>query len=175
MKMAEFMTSDSPYLCKEMLWDTPVVVTIDHVEGNHDVPIPDSSRTQKKKVMFFEGKRLGLVINAGHRKFLKRVFGGNDTREWKGRQVLLYVEPAATYQGQRVGGIRMAVKTGRGVVFSGTDKGAQGPPRGAPVPIVTTSAPVPREDGGPPHPSEEPGGPPDEGPDYDRQPGEDDE
>ena len=43
MKMAEFMTSDSPYLCKEMLWDTPVVVTIDHVEGNHDVPIPDSS------------------------------------------------------------------------------------------------------------------------------------
>ena len=149
MKMSEFMTSDSPYLCKEMLWDTPVTVTIDRVEGDHDVPIPDSSRTQKKKVMFFQGKKLGLVINAGHRKFLKRQFGGKDTREWKGRQVLLYVERTATYRGAAVGGIRMALRTERGIEWSGTEPKGKGPPAGAEPPRVAV-APAPADYAAPP-------------------------
>lgn len=148
MRMAEFMTSDSPYLCKEMIWDTPVVVTIDRVEGDHDIPIPDSSRTQKKKVMFFQAKKLGLVINAGHRKFLKRQFGGSDTREWTGRKVMLYVERTATFRGSEVGGIRMALRTERGIEWSGTEPRGKGPPAGAePPPLeapAATSQPAPQ-------------------------------
>ena len=136
MLMNKFMESDSPYLCKELIWDTPVVVIIDRVEGDHEVPIPNSSKTAKKKVMFFRGKKLGLVINAGHRKFLKRLFGGNDTREWRGRKLLLYVEPSATYRGQTVGGIRMAI----GAEWSGDEPLGKGPPKDAEPPPLNAGA-----------------------------------
>ncbi len=178
MKMSEFMTSDSPYMSKETIWGTPVLVTIDRVEGNHDVPIPNSSKTSKKKVMFFEGKKLGLCINAGHRKFLRRLLGGKDTREWKGRHVLLYVEPTATYKGDEVGGIRMAIRTDRGIEWSGSEPRGKGPPAGAQVPRLDAheqaAAPPPAAEQSRPTgaqvgpPQDEPPPPPDE-----RQPGED--
>lgn len=136
MKMSEFVASDSAYLCKEMIWDTPVIVAIDRVEGGHDVPVPNSSKTEVRKVLFFVGAKKALVLNAGHRKFLKKVFGGADTREWHGRRVLLYVEPAARFQSKAVGGIRIAVTTDRGVRFSGDDPGAKGPPSGIAPPHV---------------------------------------
>jgi hypothetical protein len=150
MKMSEFMTGDSPYLCKEMLWDTPIIVTIDRVEGNHDVPIPESSRTQRKKVIFFGGKKLGLVLNTGHRKFLKRMFGGNDTRQWKGRKVMLYVDPTAKFKGKKVGGIRMAI----GNECSGTEQ--NGPPRGANPPPLSAPAETADESTGAVAPADEP-------------------
>ena len=142
MKMSEFMTSDSPYLCKEMLWDTPVVVTIDRVEGGHKVSVPNSNKKEIRKVMFFTEAKLGLVINAGHRKFLRRLFGGRNTNEWKGRRVMLYVEPTAKYAGEEVGGIRMALRTSKGVEWSGSEPRGKGPPADAEPPGLEGAAPA---------------------------------
>jgi hypothetical protein len=108
MKVTELLISDSPFLCKEFLIPGPVKLTIDKVLGGQLVPKPGSSQKEKRNVMTFRGTDKGLVLNATNRKWMVRVLGGRDTREWAGKELVLYFDPTPRNPDGSNGGIRIA-------------------------------------------------------------------
>lgn len=89
-QISDYLAESSQYLCKELIWDKVLDLTIDRVEGGHNVPVPGTSKKDKCIVLFFDGAAKGHVLNRGRAKFLARKFG-NNTATWKGKRVTLYV------------------------------------------------------------------------------------
>jgi hypothetical protein len=48
-----------------------------------------------------------LVMNITNAQICEQVFGSDDTDDWIGKQIVLYVDPNVSYGGKIVGGIRM--------------------------------------------------------------------
>ena len=96
----------SDWLCAE---DLPpgkdVAVTISRV-----VRVTGAEFEQGRKVdggaLEFVGKRKRLLLNATNRKMLVRLFGAM-TGQWKGRTILLYIDPHVQMMGKRVCGVRI--------------------------------------------------------------------
>lgn len=108
MKVAE-LVADSPYLCKEQLWDRVLTVPIDRIEAGHSIPVPNTSRKDRRNVLFFVGAKKGLVLNRTNSKFLVQMLGGNDTSEWRGQKITLYVDKSNKNPDGSHGGIRIAI------------------------------------------------------------------
>ncbi len=89
MDAAKALAESSEYLCKELVWDAVLDITIDRVEMK-GIPKPGSSKKDRCPVIFFEGRTKGHVLSRGRFKFLIRHYGG-ETDAWKGKPVLLYV------------------------------------------------------------------------------------
>lgn len=120
------LLANSPYICKEMLWDSPPVeVVVARVEAGHQVPKPGSSKRDRKCVLFFEKKKKGLVLNARNTKFLIRTLGTTNTAAWVGKRLVLYVDKSVKMGSAKCGGIRMAI----GQLYSGD----QAPPGFKPI------------------------------------------
>ncbi len=48
-----------------------------------------------------------LVLNSTNIQLCERIFASDDTDEWVGKKVVLYVDPNVSYGGKVVGGIRV--------------------------------------------------------------------
>ena len=48
-----------------------------------------------------------LVMNITNAQICEQVFGSDDTDDWIGKQIVLFVDPNVSYGGKIVGGIRM--------------------------------------------------------------------
>lgn len=151
MKMSEFIATDSEFLCKEQIAPYGAVKAIIERADWGDVAKPGTSKKERRRVLHFKGWKKGLVMGAAcNRKFLAKVYPATDTADWAGKPIYLYVDPTATYGGQQVGGIRLAL----GDAYSG----AIPPPKPCPVPRESSpgqadpdptieAAPVEREPG----------------------------
>jgi len=107
----------SSYLGKDDLYE-PVTAVISDVRLEE---IAGGAGSEDKPVMHFEGGTKSLVLNATNWNTLEAVYG-EDTDDWRGRAVELYIDPGVVYAGKRVGGVRVRVPSnGRRAAPAGGD------------------------------------------------------
>lgn len=90
----------SDYVKAADLGRNRVKATIDNVTiekiGNED----------QKPVVYFQGKEKGLVLNKTNANMISEIAGTDETDDWKGVQIVMYVTKVE-YAGKRVDGIRV--------------------------------------------------------------------
>lgn len=90
--------------------------------------IGQGKEAEEKWILYFEETTKGVVINATNLDTLVELFGSDESEDWEGETIVLYVDPDVRYAGKKVGGIRFkgvqekkAVKTqDKAVVSNGT-------------------------------------------------------
>ena len=60
-----------------------------------------------KYIMGFEELEKPLVLNSTNIQLAERAMGSDETDEWIGKKLVLYVDPNVSYGGKIVGGIRV--------------------------------------------------------------------
>lgn len=76
-----------------------------------------------KYVVFFKEFDKGMVLNATNIKRLGKALG-DDTDDWLGGQVILFVDESIEFGGNVVGGLRIRASTRRGVTSQRTEPDA---------------------------------------------------
>lgn len=95
--------TDSKYLRKEDI-EGEVIVTIVKV-GQGNVAMDDQPEEKKWMIKFKEFPK-PMVLNSTNISLLAKLCG-DDTDEWIGKEVVLYVDENVSYAGKLVGGIRV--------------------------------------------------------------------
>jgi hypothetical protein len=67
----------------------------------------EGAEPEHKWALTFEESDKPLVLNFTNIQLCEKVFGSDDTDHWKGKKVVLYVDPNVSYAGKIVGGIRV--------------------------------------------------------------------
>ena len=98
----------SNYIGKDDVPD-PVIAIIDDVERQ---PIRnDAGGTDDKPVMTFaHGQFKPLILNNINWMTLEDAYG-EDSDDWRGKPVEIYVDPSVMFAGRRVGGVRLRIPT----------------------------------------------------------------
>ncbi len=99
MKARRFL---SAYLQKEDIPDSGAVV---RVRAAKEETLEENERS--KLILYFDGLDQGLVCNKININVLIDVLGSDETDDWIGRDIELYVDPSVMFGGKRVGGIRV--------------------------------------------------------------------
>ncbi len=84
---------------------TGVLMTVASCE-RHNVA-QEGADPELKWCLSFEESDKPLVLNATNIQLCERIFNSNNTDEWIGKRVVLYVDPNVSYGGKVVGGIRV--------------------------------------------------------------------
>ena len=95
----------STYLGKDDLHE-PMTATIADVRLEEISG--DRGSTEDKPVMSFDNGMKSLIVNTTNWNTLEAAYG-EDTDDWRGQPVELYVDPGVVYAGKRVGGVRVRV------------------------------------------------------------------
>lgn len=72
----------------------------------HNVAMEGAEPEFKWCLTFAENDK-PLVLNSTNIQLCERVFGSDDTDQWVGKKIVLYVDPNVSYAGKIVGGIRV--------------------------------------------------------------------
>jgi len=107
-KVSEMIVSK--FLRKEDL-DDDLVVTCKAVTLED---MPGDGREQRWVLAFRELPK-GLVLNSTMIRVLAKAFG-DDSADWSGQKVTLYVDPNVAFKGQVVGGLRVRPIRGKSAV-----------------------------------------------------------
>ena len=97
----------------------PVNVTIEDVRV---VEFESDEGTKEKPVLSFKGAKKTMVLNKTNFLFLQHLFGTDETDEWRGKRVQIFVDEGVTFQGRITPALRIRA----------VDKAP--PPRPAPLP-----------------------------------------
>jgi hypothetical protein len=100
MKTSEMF--QSKYL-KQADVPSPIVATMAGVEMQ-DVGQDDKKET--KAVLSFQGRIKPMVLNVENGTTLEELYG-DDSDNWVGKQIEIYVNPDVKYGGKKVGGLRL--------------------------------------------------------------------
>jgi hypothetical protein len=91
----------SKFLRAADLQDQNINVTMSHVD------MEDVGDTDKKPVLYFNGKEKGCVLNKTNSKVITQAYG-DDTEAWRGKPLILY--PAMVdFRGDMVEAIRVRI------------------------------------------------------------------
>jgi hypothetical protein len=82
-----------------------------------------SQQGETKWILYFREHQKGLVLNTTTIRVLEQAFGDNSD-DWNGKRVKVYVDPNVSFQGRVVGGLRL-----------------RPPPKGAPAQKPATPPP----------------------------------
>lgn len=93
------------YLKQDHIGDKYVAVTISEVSVE-EIDGDDGSK-EKKPVLHFHGKEMGMVLNKTNADILTEMLGTDETDEWLGHKIVLFVDKSVMFGGKRVGGIRI--------------------------------------------------------------------
>lgn len=99
MKARQFLGS---YLQKE---EIPDAGTTARIRDAKEETLEENERS--KLILYFDGLDKGLVCNVTNINVLIDVLGSDETDDWIGRQIELYVDHGVMFAGKRVGGIRV--------------------------------------------------------------------
>lgn len=91
----------SQWLTAGDIGDATPIVTISHVEFKEVGQTKDI-----KPVLFFEGKQKGMVCNKTNAKTIAQISGSQDTDDWAGTRVQMYVA-MVSFQGEEVEALRV--------------------------------------------------------------------
>ena len=95
--------------------------------------------------LFFEETDNPLAMNKTNLVAAGKVLGSRNTDDWRGKKIVLYVDPNVEYGGRKVGGIRIrAPKPGGAAAKPATASAAH-----KPLPPVDRERPKPFADGDP--------------------------
>jgi len=94
----------SSYLKQSDVGDKKVLVTIDRVEIEQ---IGQGNDQEQKPVLYFKGHDKGMVLNLGNAQAVTEIVGDDETDNWPGHRVVLYVDKSVMFGGKRVGGLRI--------------------------------------------------------------------
>ena len=94
----------SKYLKKEDL-DQDVLVTVSGVSIENVAR--DNEPEENKAVLHFKEYDRGLVCNSTNLQLCAKACGSEDTDDWIGQQVVLYVDDNVSFGGKIVGGLRI--------------------------------------------------------------------
>lgn len=94
---------ESKYL-KQSDIDGDVIVTIQKI-GQGNVAMDDQPEELKWMIKFKEFKK-PMVLNSTNIQLLEKACG-EETDDWPGQEVILYVDPNVSFQGKVMGGLRI--------------------------------------------------------------------
>lgn len=92
------------YLKQDHIGDKHVAVTIRDVVIEE---LENDKGKEKKPVLYFHGKEMGLVLNQTVAATITDLLGTDETEQWKNQKIVLYVDPNVMFGNKRVGGIRV--------------------------------------------------------------------
>ena len=95
---------DSKYLKQSDVHDDTVVTIIKVGKGNI---AKEGDEPEHKWMIRFEEFKKPMIINATNIKRLARACKSEETEEWPGKKVTLYVDPDVEFAGNVVGGLRI--------------------------------------------------------------------
>ena len=101
--------SSSRYFSRKDLPE-PVVGTISSVK--HENIAMESDEEKMKYVMYFEEHTKGFVLGPTTGGQIEEALGSDDSDDWIGKQVELYVDTNVMMKGKKVGGVRVRAVTG---------------------------------------------------------------
>lgn len=101
------MKKETPWLSSEDLMDLgDVKVTIEGCFRHTNVEFDAGRKEKQIHTIKFKGKSKQLVLNSTNRKTLVQKFGTN-VKDWKGKEVMLWVDKNVRMMGKTVSGIRI--------------------------------------------------------------------
>lgn len=95
---------ESKYLKKEDL-EGDVIVTVQKI-GQANVALDDQPEQLKWMIKFKEFKK-PMVLNSTNIQLLEKACDSDNTDDWIGKEVILYVDDNVSFGGKLVGGIRV--------------------------------------------------------------------
>lgn len=85
---------------------SPVIATIDAVRNE---TIPGDNEDADKPVLYFKNDQLKkMILNSANWTTLESAFG-DESDNWSGKQIEVYVDPSIMFGKKRVGGVRIRV------------------------------------------------------------------
>lgn len=94
----------SNYLKKEDVGDKRVLVTIDRVAVEE---VGQGKDKETKPVLYFQGHSKGMVLNVGNAQAITEIAHSDETDDWSGVRIVLYVDKNVMFGSERVGGLRV--------------------------------------------------------------------
>jgi hypothetical protein len=91
----------SKFLRKED-FDEDQVVTISSIKLEE----MQGNTNETKWVLYFKELQKGMVLNVTTIRVLEQAFG-DESDDWTGKKVMVYVDPNVSFQGRVVGGLRL--------------------------------------------------------------------
>jgi hypothetical protein len=67
----------------------------------------DDEAPEMKWIVYFQEFEKGMVLNSTNIQALAKACGSDDTDDWAGKQVVVYVDPNVGYGGKTTGGLRI--------------------------------------------------------------------
>lgn len=95
---------ESKFLKKEDIGDSPVLLTIKDV-AQFNVAAQGAPEENKWCLVFEEADK-PLVLNSTNGQIIAKITGSEESDDWIGHKIVLYVDPNVSFGGKVVGGIR---------------------------------------------------------------------
>ena len=95
----------SSYLKQSDFTEAGLIVTITGIE-HKNVAIPDEPEKMKYILNFAEFDK-GMVLNSTNINACAKACGSEDTDDWTGKEVIVYVDPNVGFAGKQTGGLRI--------------------------------------------------------------------
>ncbi len=110
MKKKDFKSFQSSFLAKEDL-SGPRILTIESVEEGE---LQGDGGKEFKPIMHFRNFEKSMVINNVNFDTIADAYG-EETDDWHGKPIEVYVDPSIQFGGKKVGGVRVRLPNGRAV------------------------------------------------------------
>ena len=104
MKISEMIPSS--FLKQADFDENGLIVTVNSLEEKN-VARPDEAPENKWVVYFNEFPDKGMVLNTTNINLLAKACGSDDTDDWPGKEVVVYVDPNVGFGGKTTGGLRI--------------------------------------------------------------------
>lgn len=121
MHISELATSK--YL-KQSDAQTPKLLTISHLAQEE---VGSDGDSEIKWVMYFQEEEKGLVLNSTNGQLAARALGSEESDDWIGHKIVLYVDPNVSFGGKVVGGLRLRAPKGQAAAAAKPSPARQNP------------------------------------------------
>lgn len=102
-KISEMLPSS--YLKQSDFDEAGFIVTVATI--THKNIARDDEAEELKWIVHFQEFEKGMVLNSTNINALAKACGSDDTDDWAGKQVVVYVDPNVSYGGKTIGGLRI--------------------------------------------------------------------
>ena len=102
-KISEMLPSS--YLKQSDFDEAGLIVTVSHVEQKNVAR--EDEPPENKWVAYFKEYEKGMVLNTTNINGLAKACDSDDTDNWPGKEVVVYVDPNVGYGGKTTGGLRI--------------------------------------------------------------------
>lgn len=96
---------ESNYLKKEDFDEDGMIVTVSNFKKVNVAQ--EGQPPEHKWCMYFEEFEKPMVLNSTNIQLAEKAFGSDNTDDWLGKEIIVYVDPNVSFGGKIVGGLRL--------------------------------------------------------------------